>query len=409
MNSPPFRTLKRRALLTITSLTLLWRGAPAADFSFTGAFQQDDEHRSFSVTTSKPGTLLVRTLSYGGGTNAAGVVVPAGGFDPTVALFDNSGALIALNRDGGCGSVAADPVTMLCWDSSLNVAVPAGTYQVVLTQSENMPGGPSIQDPFVYDGAGNFTDDPEMAVSNGFWDFSLHRRTNSFSVDIQGVDSAQVGLTPGSSSLVSSASNQPGQIAPNSILTYYQPYGLAGGTLSVTVGGLPATILFSNDSQINFAVPAGVASGSVAAVEIARNGTPLLSSSQSVLNASPALFTANGQGSGQAAILNSDYSVNGPVRPVRPGSIVMVYGTGFGRALAPGADGLSWLASGVNATVGGIPADVTYAGLVAGMTPGLQQINVRIPDSVAVGSAVSIQLTIGGVATQAATTLAISQ
>jgi uncharacterized protein (TIGR03437 family) len=304
--------------------------------------------------------------------------------------------------------VAADPITLLCWDSSLSLPVPAGTYQVVLTQSDNTPQGPSIRDPFVYDGAGNFTADPEMSASNGFWDYSLHRRTGAFAVDIQGVDNAQLGLTPGISALVSSASSQPGQIAPNTILTYYQR-GLSGGTLSIMIGGLPATILYSGDSQINFVVPPGVTVGSTVTVQISRNGTLLLSTPSPVLATSPALFTANGQGSGQAAILNQDYTVNGPSKPAKPGSYVLVYGTGFGSVLTPGADGLSVLASGVSATVSGVPVEVTYAGLVPGATPGLQQINLHLPDNCPLGPAVSIQLTIGGVNTPAGTTLAVSQ
>jgi uncharacterized protein (TIGR03437 family) len=403
-----FRRQVARVLLAPTFSALLLSTAAGADFSFTGKFQQDDEHRNFLVTTSKPTNLIVRTLSYGGGTNAAGAAVPAGGFDPTVAVFDNSGSMIAINGDDGCRSVAPDPVTLLCWDSRLSLPVPAGTYRVVLTQSDNTPQGPSIQDPFVYDGAGNFTANPEMSASNGFWDLSMHRRTGAFAVDFQGVDTAQLSLIPGISALVSSATSQPGQISPNTILTYYQQ-GLSGGTLSVTIGGLPATILYSSDSQINFVVPPGVPVGSTVIVQISRNGTLLLSTPGTVQPASPALFTGNGQGIGQAAILNQDYSFNGPSNPARPGSFVMVYGTGFGKVLPPGADGLSLLASGVSASVGGVPVEVTYAGLAAGATPGLQQINLHLPDNCPLGSAVSIQLTTDSVNTQPGTTLAVSQ
>jgi uncharacterized protein (TIGR03437 family) len=408
MNFLTFRRQVARALLTAASLALLLSSAAGADFSFTGTFQQDDEHRTFLVTTSNPTNLMVRTLSYGGGTNAAGAAVPAGGFDPSVAVFDNAGSLIAINRDDDCRSVAADPVTLFCWDSRLSLPVPAGTYQIVLTQSENTAQGPSVQDPFVYDGAGNFTADPETPTSKGFWDFSPNHRTSAFAVDIQGVDNAQLGLIPGISALVSSAGNEPGQIAPNTILTYYQRGGLSGGTLSIMIGGLPATILFSNDSQINFVVPPGVPAGSTVTVQISRNGTLLLSTPSPVLAASPALFTADGQGSGQAAILNQDYSRNGPSNPAKPGSDVMVYGTGFGSVLPPGSDGLSVLASGVSATIGGVPVEVTYAGLVPGATPGLQQVNLHLPDNCPLGSAVSIQLTIVGLNTQAKTTLAVS-
>ena len=85
----------------------------------------------------------------------------------------------------------------------------------------------------------------------------------------------------------------------------------------------------------------------------------------------------------------------------------MVYGTGFGVANPPGQDGLSWLASAVSATIGGLPAEVTYAGLAPGYTAGLQQINIRIPDGCPTGAAVPIRLQIGGHSTQPGTTIAV--
>jgi uncharacterized protein (TIGR03437 family) len=86
----------------------------------------------------------------------------------------------------------------------------------------------------------------------------------------------------------------------------------------------------------------------------------------------------------------------------------MIYGTGFGAVLPAGTDGLTRLAAGVTATVGGKFAVVTYAGLVPGQTPGLQQINVHLPADAPTGSAVSIQLAIGGVTTQTGVTVAIN-
>ena len=41
-----------------------------------------------------------RTWSYSGGTNSAGEVIPAGGFDPTLALLNSAGTEIAYKNDG---------------------------------------------------------------------------------------------------------------------------------------------------------------------------------------------------------------------------------------------------------------------------------------------------------------------
>ena len=390
------------AVLAVSFFSLLVPPGFAADFSFTGAFQQDDERRDFLVTTGRATNLLIRTFSYGGGTNASGAAVPAGGFDPTIAVFDAAGLLIAVQKDSDCEGAQAS----FCWDARLNLAVPAGTYRVVLTQAENLPHGPFVEDGFVHDGAGNFTDISELISNSGFTDSSLNKRNGSFAVDILGVDTAQSGGVPNANALVSAASNTPAKVAPNTILTLYQQ-GLGGGTLRATVGGMEAAILFSNDTQMNFLVPQGVPVGTTVNVEVSRNGALLYSLPTLVQATSPALFTSNGSGSGQAAVLNQDYSANGVSNGAKPGQVVMVYGTGFGAALPPGDGGLTVLASGVSATVGGLPAEVLYAGMVAGATPGLQQINVKIPENSPLGAAVAIQLTAGGVRTAANTTLAI--
>ena len=188
--------------------------ALGADFSFIGAFAQDDERRQFTFTITRPGTVLIRTWSYAGGVNSTGAQIEAGGFDPSLSLFDSTGLLLATNRDGGCGKVAADPVTASCWDAFVAAPLPSGTYELVLTESENTPFGPHLADPFVYDGAGNFTAAPGTTAPAGFWDFSPNRRNNSYALDISGVDSAQLPLVPAMGALVNGASWQAGPAGP---------------------------------------------------------------------------------------------------------------------------------------------------------------------------------------------------
>ncbi len=94
------------------SLFLLAGDASAANFSFTGTFSQDDQLELFQFTA--PSALVtLETWSYAGGTNANGAVIPAGGFDPHISLFDATGGfgasslLVASNNDGA--GVATDP------------------------------------------------------------------------------------------------------------------------------------------------------------------------------------------------------------------------------------------------------------------------------------------------------------
>jgi uncharacterized protein (TIGR03437 family) len=174
--------------------------AIAADFSYTGTFAQDDEKREFFFTLSQSGNVLIRTFSYAGGTNAAGTVIPAGGFDPTITLYDGSGGTIIFNRDGGCGTVATDPATRSCWDAYVSAALPAGNYRVLLTQSDNLPAGPLLTDSFLFDGQGNFTQAPSGGAP-GFWDYYPSKRTGAFAIDIRGVNAAVLPAVTSSATL----------------------------------------------------------------------------------------------------------------------------------------------------------------------------------------------------------------
>ncbi len=53
----------------------------------------------------------------------------------------------------------------------------------------------------------------------------------------------------------------------------------------------------------------------------------------------PGIFTLDASGSGQAAVLNQDWTVNRPPQPAPRGSVVMVFLTGAGQTTPPGDEG----------------------------------------------------------------------
>ena len=72
--------------------------------------------------------------------------------------------------------------------------------------------------------------------------------------------------------------------------------------------------------------------------------------------------------------------------------MISVYGIGLGIVDPPVAAGqvpptssLSRVTNAVAASIGGVPAPVTFAGLAPGI-PGLYQINIQVPDAVPSGS-----------------------
>lgn len=96
---------------------------------------------------------------------------------------------------------------------------------------------------------------------------------------------------------------------------------------------------------------------------------------------SPALFVVN---SYAAAILYPDNSIIGTaagMKPASSGSIVSLYGTGFGQT-SPASSNVTGpvnaapLASTPTVTIGGVPAQVLWAGMVS---MGLYQINIQVP------------------------------
>ena len=166
--------------------------AIAGDFSFTGSFTADDSIQLFSFTLASTSTITLQSYSYAGGVDQSGAVVPQGGFDPILALFDSAGVLINQNDDG-YANVSADSVTGQHWDSYVHTTLAAGTYTVSLTQYDNFPNGPNLDAGFSRTGQPQFTS--MFGCSNGgFCDRTGDNRTANWEFDV--VDTASATPIP---------------------------------------------------------------------------------------------------------------------------------------------------------------------------------------------------------------------
>jgi len=215
-------------------------------------------------------------------------------------------------------------------------------------------------------------------------------------------------------SLVSQALNvlnggsfQQGQAAPDTILSLFGPKLGCTPAPQVLVNGVQAQVLFASNTQINFVVPAGLGAAGDANLQVVCNGVSSPAGFLALTPVNPSIFTLTVNGAGQGAVLNLNYTVNGPQSPIALGSYIFVYGTGFGSLAPAGADGLQHLVLPVTAFIGGVAAQVVYAGEAPGYTSGLQQINILVPENAPVGPAVPLQLAVGGVDTQSGVTIAI--
>jgi hypothetical protein len=91
-----------------------------------------------------------------------------------------------------------------------------------------------------------------------------------------------------------------------------------GGT-QVFVNGNPAPLVYAAAQQVNAIVPYEVAQAQTANVVVVYQGNASAAFPIAISAVKPAIFTGNSSGSGQGAILNQDYSVNGPAHPAQRG------------------------------------------------------------------------------------------
>jgi uncharacterized protein (TIGR03437 family) len=187
------------------------------------------------------------------------------------------------------------------------------------------------------------------------------------------------------------------------------PFATSLGGTQVSFDGTAAPLLYSSDGQVNAVVPFEVGSNgsTTTSMVVTYNGTASTATTLNVVSASPGIFTANGQGTGPAAVLNEDGSSNSASNPAPAGTTVSLFGTGGGQTIPPSTDGELTPAAGmmaltVTATVGGQPATVQYSGPAPELIAGVMQVNVVIPAGTPSGPA-NVVITVGTAQSQTVT------
>jgi uncharacterized protein (TIGR03437 family) len=226
---------------------------------------------------------------------------------------------------------------------------------------------------------------------------------------------------PGALKTISAASYAGTSVAPESIAATFGAKLAAGvvvntsATLSQTLGGTTLTVqdsagvnrlgrlYFVSPGQVNFEVPAATAVGDATVTAFAGSGL-VSTATVAIRNASPGIFTANGNGSGVPAALGLRVTPAGAQSPVNvfqcnaagvctPAPIAMgadrifieLYGTGARKRTS---------LDNVTCTIGGVSAPVAFVG--AQGVIGLDQINIEVPASVRGRGEVPLVLTIDG-------------
>jgi len=286
-------------------------------------------------------------------------------------VYYEGAATSVLNADGSAILHSAPLTGLMAIDSQVSVYLAATTQGYIY-----FPSRGALQTKF----------------GGGTYDASITK------IDFSGPQSAWV------SNIVNAASLRPGtpqfypvfQVAPGEIVSVFGA-GFDSST-RLLFDGVAAPILYVQANQINAVVPFEVNRPGTA-MTLQADGETFGQGRMDVFEAVPGLFTLDASGSGQAAVLNQDGSVNSTSNPAPRGSIVSIFMTGSGRMTPAQADGsvtplagpFPQVALGVGSNIGA----VTYAGAAPGLVAGAIQVNVKIFQDATTGDRVPLLIYVG--------------
>ena len=234
--------------------------------------------------------------------------------------------------------------------------------------------------------------------------------------------------TISASGAVNAATLLPGAIAPGEMLTINGSGFAAPGPAIIAPSGIPLptelamTQVFFNNvpapmsslqaNQVNVVVPYELQGLPTALLKVVYAGASSSTINLMVVPTAPGSFTRTPNGQGQITAVNVDETLNSAGNPAARGSIITFYATGGGETKPLGIDGAiagktpPVPVAPVSLTIGGVPAEVTYAGGAPGYPAGLMQINAVIPSTIPPNVATQVVLTIGSATSQPNTTIA---
>jgi uncharacterized protein (TIGR03437 family) len=228
-------------------------------------------------------------------------------------------------------------------------------------------------------------------------------------------------------SVVGAGSGAPSAISPGEIISLYgsgigatpsgpllDATGKVATTLAgtqVLIGNIAAPLIYESSGQVNAIVPYEVGTTGTATVQLVAAGLQTAAWAIPLAPSAPSIFTLSGSGLGPGAIVNQDGSINSPSNPAPRGTAIQIYATGGGQTSPVSSTGsvaqsAANLSLPVTLMIGGVNAQILYAGNAPGEVEGVIQINAIISQSSATGIAPVI-LTIAGVSSPPGVTVAI--
>jgi uncharacterized protein (TIGR03437 family) len=205
-------------------------------------------------------------------------------------------------------------------------------------------------------------------------------------------------------SRVANAADNSENVAPGSLISVYganlspvtettsqTPLPTLLGESCLTVNGTAVPMIYVSTGQINAQLPYAVEGSTT--LTLRTPGGVSDNYNLTISPAAPSIFRTTLSGGPEVATVvravNNEMVT--PSNPVHRGDVLTIYATGLGRTspsvenggVAP-ADPLASVVATPQVTIGGVPAQVTFAGLTPGQI-GVYQINVLIPDRIPTG------------------------
>jgi uncharacterized protein (TIGR03437 family) len=164
--------------------------------------------------------------------------------------------------------------------------------------------------------------------------------------------------TPSVRDVINAAGGDERRLVPGSLATVMGS-GFSSQPVKVTFDGLQANLLYVSDAQVNLQVPAALEGNAAAGMVVSNAGGPGAPYRVTLAASAPVIFPG--------AVLNQDWTPNGPSAPAPKGSVVQIFVTGLPQS------------GSITARVHDRDVSVPeYGGPAPGLT-GVQQVNVRIP------------------------------
>jgi adhesin/invasin len=183
--------------------------------------------------------------------------------------------------------------------------------------------------------------------------------------------------------------------------TFPLPTILGGST--ILIGGVQAPLIYTSDGQLNAMIPYGIPVNSTQQAIASREVSLSVPQQLIIAAAAPGVFTLDGK---QAIVVDVDpggaQTLVDQAHPATRGHALVIYCTGLGEVSPPVPTGSpapsnppSSVVNPVSVSIGGVPANLLFAGLTPTLA-GLYQVNAILPADVTPGSQVPVVLISAG-------------